>query len=332
MNSIPNTFGVIARALEVIDIHHVKDILSAYQKSQALHVPFLLMGEGSNTLFLEDFSGIVALNHLNHLEIKEQADHYLIEVGSGFLWRDLVATLLEQSIFGLENLALIPGTVGSAAIQNIGAYGVEFARFADSVTVLDLHSGELFEVKDGKYGYRDSIFKHRYQKGFVITRVTLKIPKQWQPILTYGELKALADEENLTAFSVYEKVIQARQAKLPDPKALGNAGSFFKNPVVDRDQADRLKIDYPELPIYPQSATQVKLAAGWLIDCCGFKGKKCGGASVHQDQALVIVNSENATGTDIETLAAQIQAEVKHQFGVELEPEVRFIDARGLID
>lgn len=330
MQLIPNTFGIKAKALKVIDVHSVEDILSAYQKSQALNCPFLVLGEGSNSLFLEDFAGIIAINKLKGIQILEQADAYLVEVGSGESWQALVPFLLERSIFGLENLALIPGTVGSAAIQNIGAYGVEFKQFAECVQVLELASGKKVSIYDGEYGYRDSIFKHRYQQGFVVTKVRLKLPKNWQPIASYGELKTLA--KPLSAQAIYNKVVATRQAKLPDPKTLGNAGSFFKNPVISTAQAQLLQQTYPNLPIYPQTAQSVKVAAGWLIDQCGLKGKRFGDAIVHEKQALVIVNLGQATAKDIVDLAHFVQQVVFDKFQIPLEREVRFIGSQGLLN
>lgn len=327
---IPNTFGIQAKAFKVVKVDSIEAILSAYQESRALNLPFLLLGEGSNSLFLEDFAGIIAINELKGIEIIEQEEVYLVEVGSGESWQDLVTVLLEHSIFGPENLAFIPGTVGSAAIQNIGAYGIEFKKFAECVQVLELDSGKRVNIYDGEYGYRDSIFKHRYGKGFVVTKVRLCFPKKWQAVATYGELKTLA--EPLSAKAIYEKVIETRKAKLPNPKKLGNAGSFFKNPVISIEQAQLLQQSYPDLPIYPQTEETLKVAAGWLIDHCGLKGKRIGDAAVHDKQALVLVNLGQATAQNIVDLAQLVQKEVQKKFGIKLEREVRFIGSSGIFD
>lgn len=324
---IPNTFGIPVKAFKVVKVHSIDELLNAYKESKQLNRPFLLIGEGSNSLFLEDFAGIVAINELKGIQIIEQEQTYSVEVGSGESWQELVSYLLEKSIFGLENLALIPGTVGSAAMQNIGAYGAEFKNFAQCVEVLELESGNKINIYDGEYGYRDSIFKHRYGKGFVITKVILSFPKAWQAVATYGELKTL--EQPLSAQAIYQKVIETRQIKLPDPKVLGNAGSFFKNPVISLTQAKLLQKKYPDLPIYTQTDDLVKVAAGWLIDHCGLKGKRFGDASVHEKQALVIVNLGSATAKNIAELAELIQKTVQEKFQISLEREVRFIGSHG---
>lgn len=238
---------------------------------------------------------------------------------------------IEHNIAGLENLALIPGCVGSAPIQNIGAYGVEFQKVADYVELLELATGNIIKVTDGQYGYRESIFKKQYADGYAVIYVGIKLPKQWQPVLTYGELRNF-DPKSITPKMIFDKVCEIRLSKLPDPKVLGNGGSFFKNPVVDKKVADKLLEIYPTMPIYPQVNNQVKLAAGWLIDQCGLKGYQLGGAAVHQNQALVLVNKNNATAQDVVELARYVRNAVLRKFSVNLSPEIRFIGKIAEID
>ena len=241
-------------------------------------------------------------------------------------WHQLVEWSLSQGIDGLENLALIPGCAGSAPIQNIGAYGVEFKDVCDYVDVLNLNTGEQFRLQanECEFGYRESIFKHRYAQGYVITAVGLKLAKNWQPILKYGSLVNF-DPQTVTAKQVFDEVCHIRRSKLPDPKEFGNAGSFFKNPVVSAEQFAKIQKQVENLPHFPQLDGSVKLAAGWLIDQCHLKGFQIGGAAVHQQQALVLINKGNATGQDVVKLAHHIRQTVADKFGVYLQPEVRFM-------
>ncbi|MSE18609.1 UDP-N-acetylmuramate dehydrogenase, partial [Pantoea agglomerans] len=216
-------------------------ILAAWQASQSDQTPFLVLGEGSNVLFLEDFAGTVVLNRIKGIKIQDEYECWKLHVGAGENWHQLVKSTLEKGITGLENLALIPGMTGSAPIQNIGAYGVELKDVCEYVDVLNLHSGqtERLDREACEFGYRDSIFKHHYQSGYVIVAVGIILPKQWQPVLTYGDLKTL-NPVTANAWDVYHAVCQMRQSKLPDPKVTGNVGSFFKNPVVTEAQCSSL--------------------------------------------------------------------------------------------
>lgn len=231
---------------------------------------------------------------------------------------------------GLENLALIPGCVGSSPIQNIGAYGVELQRVCEYVDCVELSTGKHLRVNaaECRFGYRDSIFKHEYQDRFAIVAVGLRLPKQWQPVLTYGDLTRL-DPTTVTPQQVFDSVCHMRTTKLPDPKVNGNAGSFFKNPVVTGNIAQELLAKFPTAPHYPQADGSVKLAAGWLIDQCQLKGMRIGGAAVHQQQALVLINADNATSQDVVQLAHHVRQKVGEKFNVWLEPEVRFIGPQG---
>lgn len=325
-----NTLGLDVSAQVRIVATTPEAILQAWQASQTAKIPFLILGEGSNVLLLEDFAGTVVLNRIKGLEIREDADSWKLHVGAGENWHQLVKSTLEKGISGLENLALIPGMVGSAPIQNIGAYGVELKDVCEYVDVLDLKSGSTLRLTrdECQFAYRDSIFKHQYQSGFAIVAVGMSLLKQWHPVLTYGDLRAL-NPVTVTAWDVFHAVCHMRESKLPDPKLTGNVGSFFKNPVISAESAEEILQHFPQMPHYPQTHGEIKLAAGWLIDQCQLKGFRIGGAAVHQQQALVLINAGNATPQDIVVLAKAVRAQVGEKFNVWLEPEVRFIQAQG---
>lgn len=327
---IPNTFALDVYANRVETVTTVEQLMQVW-KNNLDNQPFIIIGQGSNTLFTENFAGTIIVNRIKGLTITETATHWHLKVGAGEYWHDLVANTINQNIPGLENLALIPGCVGSAPIQNIGAYGVEFQKVADYVELLEFSTGKIITVTDGQYGYRESIFKQKYANDYAVVYVGIKLPKQWNPVLTYGELRNF-DANSVTPKMIFDKVCEIRRSKLPDPNVLGNGGSFFKNPIVDKKLADKLLEKYPTMPIYPQTADQIKLAAGWLIDQCGLKGYQIGGAAVHQQQALVLVNKDNATAQDVVALARYIINAVLQKFSVHLSPEIRFMGATGEID
>ena len=327
---IPNTFALDVYANQVETVETVEQLMQVW-KTNTDSQPIMIIGQGSNTLFTENFAGTIIVNRIKGLTITETPTHWHLKVGAGEYWHDLVANTINQNIPGLENLALIPGCVGSAPIQNIGAYGIEFQKVADYVELLEFATGKIIRVTDGQYGYRESIFKQKYANGYAVVYVGITLPKQWSPVLTYGELRNF-DPESVTPKMIFDKVCEIRRSKLPDPNVLGNGGSFFKNPVVDKKFADKLLEKYPTMPIYPQSNDQIKLAAGWLIDQCGLKGYQIGGAAVHQQQALVLVNKDNATAQDIVALARYIINAVLQKFSVHLSPEIRFMGATGEID
>lgn len=325
-----NTLGLAIHSRRRVVAEKPEDILLAWQQSHADRSAFLLLGGGSNVLFLDDFTGTVVLNRISGIQITEHDDCWELHVGAGENWHALVELTLKKGMAGLENLALIPGMTGSAPIQNIGAYGVEFKDFCQYVDVLDLDSSDVVRLSrdECRFGYRDSIFKHQYQHGFAIVAVGLRLAKAWRPVMTYGDLTRL-DPATVTPLQIFSTVCQMRESKLPDPRVLGNVGSFFKNPLVSAEQAAELRQKYPEIPCYPQSDDSVKLAAGWLIDRCGLKGYRIGGAAVHQQQALVLINIDHATPADIVQLAHEVRQQVGENFNVWLEPEVRFIGAQG---
>lgn len=328
-----NSFAIDARARRVNVAHTEAELFTFWRQASEDATPVLVLGGGSNVLFLENYAGSVLLNRIAGMAIEEGANAWHLHVGAGEVWHGLVNTCLEKRMPGLENLALIPGCVGSAPIQNIGAYGVELQQFCEYVDVLQLETGakRRLSVAECQFGYRDSIFKHDLRERHAIVAVGLRLAKAWRPVLNYGDLARL-DAQQATPRQIYDTVFAMRRTKLPDPALHGNAGSFFKNPIIDAPAAERLLSRYPDAPHYPQPGGGVKLAAGWLIDRCGLKGYRLGGAAVHDKQALVLVNADNATGEDIAALARHVRRQVAERFAVWLEPEVRFIGADGEVD
>ncbi|WP_127960038.1 UDP-N-acetylmuramate dehydrogenase [Serratia microhaemolytica] len=328
-----NTFALSVQAAELVVAETIEVMIKSWQRAKKRHQPLLILGGGSNVLFLEDFSGTVLINELKGIEVKETEDAWQLHVAAGENWHQLVSYTLENGMPGLENLALIPGSVGSAPIQNIGAYGMELEQVCVYVDLLNLTNGEIERIEHERcqFNYRESIFKHQFKQGFVIVGVGFRLSKQWQAQLAYGDLKQL-EPETTTALQVFEAVCATRRSKLPDPAVMGNAGSFFKNPLVTQQVAKELLTQYPTMPSYPQADGQVKLAAGWLIDQCGLKGYQIGGAAVHDRQALVLVNRGDASSQDLVDLAKHVRNTVVAKFDVWLEPEVRFIAANGEVD
>jgi len=328
-----NTFGIDHQAARIVCAETAPQLLNAWQQATSEKLPTLILGEGSNVLFLKDYSGVVLVNQIKGIKVTEQPDAWHVHVGAGENWHRLVKFTLENGMPGLENLALIPGCAGSSPIQNIGAYGVELQRVCEFVDCIELATGvaKRLTADECRFGYRDSIFKHEYQDRYVIVAVGLKLLKQWQPVLSYGDLTRL-DPQTVTPQEVFDAVCHMRMTKLPDPKVNGNAGSFFKNPVITRDVADKLLASFPNAPHYPQTDGSVKLAAGWLIDQCHLKGKSVGGAMVHRQQALVLINDNNATSDNVVALAHYVRQQVGEKFDVWLEPEVRFIGEHGEVN
>jgi UDP-N-acetylmuramate dehydrogenase len=286
-----------------------------------------ILGGGSNIVLTRDVHALVLkIEIAGRRLLEERADAFVIEVGAGERWHDIVAWTLEQGWPGLENLALIPGTVGAAPVQNIGAYGVELQERFESLTALDLMTGRTVTLTREmcRFGYRDSVFKRELAGKSVITRVRLRLPRPWQPVLGYLELARRRAESGIAdpdPRQVFDWVCAIRQAKLPDPALVGNAGSFFKNPVVSDVQCLDIIGRDPEIVHYPLPDGSIKLAAGWMIDACGWKGKCVGRAGVSDKQALVLVNRGGAIGAEVVTLARAIQESVYGRFGIRLEPE-----------
>lgn len=321
------TFGVPARAAYFVQVTHTADLLDVLQQPETAGLPRLLLGGGSNLLFTEDFPGLVIQIGLLGMYIERETDtHAWVSAAAGERWHQLVMWSLAQGLAGLENLALIPGSVGAAPVQNIGAYGVELKDVFDYLEAVELSSGEVhrLDLAACAFAYRDSIFKGAARDQYCITRVVLRLSKKAELKLGYGELQhalSAAGNPHPTAQAVADAVIAIRQNKLPDPAILGNAGSFFKNPVVPRAQAEALAQQYPALACYPVGADFCKLAAGWLIDAAGWKGHRQGDAGVYANQALVLVNHGGASGAEIQQLATAIARDIVQKFGVQLEVE-----------
>jgi UDP-N-acetylmuramate dehydrogenase len=324
-----NTFGIDAKAQVYLPIHSVDDLLAAIRSPEIAILPKLVLGGGSNMLFTRDFPGAVLHMQNRGMQLVSQDDDYwYIKVSAGENWHAFVMWTLEQGYAGLENLALIPGTVGAAPIQNIGAYGIELKDRFHSLTCVDMDSGEAVTLGKSacQFGYRDSVFKHALAQRTVVVDVTFALPKAWQANIQYGDVASeLGNITAPTAMDVANAIIAIRSRKLPDPAVIGNAGSFFKNPVVTPEQYKTLKTAFPAVVSYAQPDGNVKLAAGWLIDQCGWKGKALGPAAVYEKQALVLINQGNASGEDIVALSQAIQADVQQRFDVHLEPEPVFV-------
>ncbi len=290
---------------------------------------FYILGDGSNTLFVERTAPMIIKPDFKGITVTETEDSHIVTVGASENWHKLVCFCLEQGVNGLENLALIPGCVGAAPVQNIGAYGVEFADYCQQVEYFDFSQKKLITLSasECRFAYRDSIFKQALHNKGIITQVTLSFSKNWQPNLSYQGLDNLPNKSSAT--EIMHQVIKLRESKLPDPTKLPNAGSFFKNPVVNAQKFSALKSQYPLIPNYPQANGDVKLAAAWLIDEVGLKGITYKEVGVHRKQALVLVNYHDGTGQDIVSLAKYIQQQVKIRFDVEITPEVRMVTALG---
>lgn len=330
-----NTFGVAAEAEKIIVADSLDQIIQAYRESQARGVPFLILGEGSNVLFTENFTGIVLVNRVKGKQIVESAHAWHLHVGAGENWHKFVEWTLDNKMAGLENLALIPGSVGAAPNQNIGAYGVELKNVCEYVDLLNLKDGTIRRMSNEQceFGYRDSIFKRNYSIGYVIVAVGFVLSKQWRPVLTYADLAGLK-AETLTPRQIYDAVCSIRRRKLPHPNMLGNAGSFFKSVIVCEKIANEMLEKYPQMPQYRNSHdnAKVRIASGWLIEQCQLKGFRIGNAAVHERHALVLVNLGNALSSDIVALAKHVRHKVAFEFGVWLEPEVQFIGSNGYVN
>lgn len=326
-----NTFGIDAKAHAYLRVTSIDQLRAVKEDAVLNALPRLVLGGGSNLLLTRDFPGLVLHMATAGIEsVDEDANATYIKAAAGENWHQFVQWTLARGLGGLENLSLIPGSVGAAPIQNIGAYGIELKDRFHALTAFDFESGETFVLDKAacRFGYRDSVFKHALRDRAVILDVIFALPKQWQPNVQYADVAQELGGPGIAAPTprqISDAVIAIRTRKLPDPAQIGNAGSFFKNPVVSAQQRNDLLALYPKLVNYAQSDGTYKLAAGWLIDQCGWKGRSIGAAGVYEKQALVLVNRGHASGRDIAELAAAIQADVQSRFGVQLEPEPVFI-------
>lgn len=324
-----NTFGIdiiASSLLEITSIQQAIDSVHILNQSNTL-----ILGGGSNILFTKDYEGLIALNKIKGIELLESDEtKALVKVGAGEVWHDFVIHSISKNWFGIENLSLIPGTVGAAPIQNIGAYGVELVDVVHSVEYLDLNTGTLKTIlkKDCEFEYRESIFKNELKGTFFITSVVFELSKIAHLKLEYGAIKETLAERNIEYPSpkdVSDAVIYIRSTKLPNPKELGNCGSFFKNPVISMDHFEKLKANHPNIPSFPAEEGKIKVPAAWLIDQLGWKGKTFGNIGVHKNQALVLVNYGGGKGEDIKNLAYEIIESVKTNYEIQLTPEVNII-------
>ncbi|MGE0331656.1 MAG: UDP-N-acetylmuramate dehydrogenase [Ramlibacter sp.] len=334
-----NTFGIVARARLLVRLASTADVQAVLADPALAPEPKFVLGGGSNIVLTGDVRPVVLkVEIMGRRLVAETPRAWIVEAGAGEPWHGFVGWTLEQGLPGLENLALIPGTVGASPVQNIGAYGVELQDRFESLDAVDLHTGREFTLDAAQcaFGYRDSVFKHTAaQEGdlglagrAVITRVRFRLPKPWKPVLGYLDLERKMAETGVrepSARQIYDWVCAIRGAKLPDPRVIGNAGSFFKNPTVTPEQCSDIIAREPGIVHYPMPDGSIKLAAGWLIDACGWKGKTVGNAGVYEKQALVLVNrggtAHPATGGEVMTLAGAIQTSVYERFGIRLEPE-----------
>ncbi|MEJ7930743.1 UDP-N-acetylmuramate dehydrogenase [Ramlibacter sp. AN1015] len=330
-----NSFGIVAKARELVRVRGEEDVRALLADPTRAGAPKFVLGGGSNIVLTGDVKPLVLKVEIEGVRVVEDgARATIIEAGAGVNWHAFVTWTLDHGFPGLENLALIPGSVGASPVQNVGAYGVELQDRFEALDAIDLATGRIFTLGAGQcaFGYRDSVFKHVPAKEgdlglagrALILRVRFRLPKPWKPVLGYLDLSRKRAESGVDAPSarqVYDWVCAIRQNKLPDPRVLGNAGSFFKNPTVTPEQCHDIIAREPNIVHYPMPDGSVKLAAGWLIDACGWKGKSVGKAGVYEKQALVLVNRGGATGGEVVTLARAIQTSVYERFGIRLEPE-----------
>ena len=321
-----NTFGIEAKCSRFLEYENVGEAQDVARILGESDTPFIIIGGGSNLLLTQDFDGIVVHSAIKGYTIEDNR----MTCGSGMVWDDIVDISLQNNLYGAENLSLIPGDVGASAVQNIGAYGAEAKDLIYLVFAVEIPTGRLcaIDAADCNYSYRQSRFKQDWKNRYLITMVTYEFSQTFTPRLDYGNIRAELERKGIqepTAQQLRETIIEIRNAKLPDPKVTGNAGSFFMNPIVSRDKYVSLAAQYEGMPHYEVDADHVKIPAGWMIDQCGWKGKSLGRAGVHDKQALVLVNRGGATGREIVTLCETIQRDVKAKFGIDIYPEVNII-------
>ena len=328
-----NTFGIDVSAKYFLELDSVSSVQVFLDDKKISRQPRLILGGGSNILFTKNFDGVVVKNNIKGIELlKEDPEYYYVKAGAGEVWHQFVMHCIGKNYAGVENLSLIPGSVGAAPIQNIGAYGVEQKEVFYELEAIDLldNKKKVFKNSDCQFSYRDSIFKREAKGKYIITSVTFKLFKNPKLNTSYGAIGQELEKmgvKDISIAAISQAVSNIRRSKLPDPEKIGNAGSFFKNPTIPIEQYNELKKKFPNLVAFPPSplgraGAGWKLAAGWLIEQCGWKGKQVGNTGVHKDQALVLVNYGNANGSEVYELSGKILQSVKEKFGVELEREV----------
>lgn len=329
MKKIPNTFGIdvtAARFLEYGSENELRELVAGGE----VVAPWLHIGGGSNLLFIGDYKGTVMHSRIGGVEVTaEDEEHVWVRVGAGVVWDDFVSYCVEHRWYGAENLSLIPGEVGASAVQNIGAYGVEVKDLITAVETINMKGEKrIYRVDECGYAYRKSLFKQPEMKAVFVTYVNFCLSKREHYTLDYGTIRQeLAKCPAMDLVTLRRVIIDIRRSKLPDPEVLGNAGSFFMNPIVPREQFETLRQQYPDMPCYKVDADTVKIPAAWMIDRCGWKGKALGAAAVHDRQALVLVNLGGATGADIVALSDAVRASVRERFGIDIHPEVCLIES-----
>lgn len=325
-----NTFGVDVKANYFIEYDSVDELQSLLRSDLLQESKFMHIGGGSNLLFINDYQGVILHSQIKGIDAVEGTrSKVVLRAGAGERWDDFVEYCVSKNYGGVENLSGIPGEVGATPVQNIGAYGAEVRNSIVAVECVNTKTGEerIFTAKECQFGYRDSIFKRELKGKYIVTYVHYQLCKTgWTPNVDYGSLKTeIPDAEHATLKDVRNAVLAIRGRKLPEPKVLGNAGSFFMNPVVSTEQYNKLKEQFPDIPCYVVSDNEVKVPAGWLIEQCGWKGKSVGRVAVHGSQALVLINKGGANGLDIINLSDSIRASVRDKFGIDLTPEVNII-------
>ena len=321
-----NTFGLHAHCSRFVQWQSVDEVKMWFAKPDNDAQPVLVIGQGSNLLLSKDVTGTVARCDIKCIEQNE----VMLRCGAGEAWDDVVVYAVEHNLYGAENLSLIPGDVGAAAVQNIGAYGAEVSELIADIEAVERQSGRLVHISpdDCHYAYRYSRFKDEWKDRFIITHVSFRFSSSFEPRLDYGNIrKYLEDKQvtDVTPAALRQAVIEIRQSKLPDPMVTGNAGSFFMNPIVDRSVFENIRRQYPDMPFYMVDEAHIKIPAGWMIEQCGWKGRSLGRAGVHPKQALVLVNNGGATGQEIITLCHEVQRAVKEKFNIDIKPEVNII-------
>lgn len=325
-----NTFGIDVKAAAFVEINSIETLQEVLKSDQKR--PLFILGGGSNMLLTKKVNALVLKNNIQGINIKRNYKKSIhVSVGGGMNWHSFVLWCIKYGFGGVENLSLIPGTVGAAPIQNIGAYGVELKDVFHQLEAINLNTGKLriFKKEDCQFGYRDSIFKRKLKGKYFITKVVLKLSKYPTINDSYGAIKKIIEEasiDNPTIKDISDVVIKIRSSKLPDPKVLGNSGSFFKNPVITKSQFLKLQKAFPNIVFYDQPDGKVKVPAGWLIEQCGWKGKRVGNTGSHKNQSLVLVNYGGATGKEVKKIAFKIVASVEKKFGIALTPEVNIIE------
>ena len=334
-----NTFGIEAKCRRFLEYTNKEEAQQVAQILRESDTPYIIIGGGSNLLLTKDFEGIVVRSGILHRGTgtlcNSDSDYTTflspcVKFGSGEVWDEVVAYCVSRGLYGMENLSLIPGDVGASAVQNIGAYGAEAKDLIVSVEAVEIATGHFVTIlgKDCGYGYRQSKFKQEWKNRYLITHVTYQLSTTFEPHLDYGNIRTELERKGIkepTAQQLRDTIIEIRNAKLPDPKVEGNAGSFFMNPIVSREKYEQLAAQYEGMPHYDVDTDHVKIPAGWMIDQCSWKGRSLGRAGVHDKQALVLVNRGGATGAEIVALSDAIRADVKAKFGIDIYPEVNII-------